>query len=62
MDEVVKFMTDFDLFGDQSKHMDKNQETGPKSPVLETVTQNAAETLIPPSHLFSKILMLFLLY
>lgn len=44
VDDVVKYMTDFELFGDGSKHMDKDQETSPKSPVPNTVTQNEDES------------------
>lgn len=38
-------MTDFDLFGDHSKHLDEDQATGPKSPVPYIITHNEEETL-----------------
>lgn len=37
VDDVVKSMTDFDLFGDWSNQMDNDQETGHKSPIPETL-------------------------
>lgn len=59
MDEVVKSMTDFYISGDWSKHMDEDQETGPKSPVPETVAQNeekSQHTSSPPLQKNSLIL------
>lgn len=45
LDEVVKSMTDFHIFGDRSNQMEKDQATSPKIPAPEIVCESAKKYL-----------------